>query len=108
MEMVTTIKPLWTWAKYPELLDDQQEFLKKELAEGRLSKKRMGNGVILSDNETGFYNPLLTDGTMLYFVDEESALTFASQQTSKLHRNFYPAWLYSKKCNCKSAKKIGN
>ncbi|MCK9445385.1 hypothetical protein M0Q50_00660 [bacterium] len=107
MQKVTTIKPLPDQNRWSEFLEmepeskQQEEFLRRELNEGRLSRVRMGNCSIFSDSDQTSYNPKLGD-EILYFIFEKDAKDFVKAKGGQLLKNFFWARLCIGKCHCKN------
>jgi predicted glycosyl hydrolase (DUF1957 family) len=102
MEKVSIVKPIVNqWINYLRMRpDDQGEFLKKLVTQGRLSRAPKGCWLVFSGNEYGaIFNPSFADNTISYFVFEKDAIDFIKAMQERSSENFLHYRLCNGGCN---------
>ena len=102
MEKVAVVKPIVNqWINYLMMRPDEQiEFLKKMITQGKITRTAKGGYLIFSENDYGtIYNPSLNDNKILYFVFEKDAIDFVGAMRQRIDKNFLHYRLCNGGCN---------
>ncbi|MFA5729727.1 MAG: hypothetical protein WC938_00645 [Candidatus Paceibacterota bacterium] len=102
MEKVAVTKPIVNqWINYLRMKpDEQDEFLKKLVNQGRLSRTPKGSWLVFSGDDYGaIFNPSFTDNTISYFVSEKDATDFIAAMRERSNENFLHYRLCNGGCN---------
>ena len=102
MEKVSVVKPIVNqWVNYLKMKpDEQDEFLKKMVSQGRLSRAPKGNWLVFSGDEYGaIFNPAFADNTISYFVFEKDFTDFIKAMQERSSEKFLHYRLCNGGCN---------